>query len=89
MVVTLSSFMVRYLGTSLILDSKWMLSSTMHLFTDASGSKGWDAFWSNSWLQSEWSPKQTKQEIVWKELYTIVSAVNTWGQNWTRRKILF
>ena len=43
----------------------------------------------NSWLQSEWSPKQTKQDIVWKELCTIVSTVNTCGHNWARRKIIF
>ena len=61
----------------------------MQIFTDASGSKGWGAYWSNCWLQSEWSPEQAKQDIVWKELYAIVSAVNTWGQHWARRKILF
>ena len=25
----------------------------------------------------------------WKELFAIVCAVNTWGHNWARRKILF
>ena len=63
----------------MILESKWTLSSAMQLFTDASGSKGWGAFWSNHWLQSEWSPEQSAQDIVWKELYAIVSAVNTWA----------
>ena len=70
----------------MILESKWTLSSAMQLFTDASGSKGWGAFWSNHWLQSEWSPEQSVQDIVWKELYAIVSAVNTWGHLWSRRK---
>ena len=42
----------------MILDSKWTLSSAMQLFTDTSGSKGWGAFWSNHWLQLEWSPEQ-------------------------------
>ena len=73
----------------MILESKWTLSSAMQLFTDASGSKGWGAFWSNHWLQSEWSPEQSAQDIVWKELYAIVSAVNTWGHLWSKRKILF
>ena len=72
----------------MILESKWTLSSAMQLFTDASGSKGWGAL-SNHWLQSEWSPEQSAQDIVWKELYAIVSAMNTWGHLWSKRKILF
>ena len=49
----------------------------MHLFTDASGSKGWGAFWSNKWLQAEWSSEQVMHDIVWKELYAIMCTVNT------------
>ena len=44
----------------------------MHLFTDASGSKGWGAFWSNKWLQAEWSSEQAMHNIIWNELYTIM-----------------
>ena len=73
----------------MILESKWTLSSAMQLFMDASGSKGRGAFWSNHWLQSEWSPEQAVQDIVWKELYAIVSAGNTWNHLWSRQKILF
>ena len=40
----------------------------MHLFTDASGSKGWKAFWTNKWLQAEWSSEQVMHNMVWKEL---------------------
>ena len=29
------------------------------------------------------------QDITWKELYAVVCAVNTWGHNWARKKILF
>ena len=72
----------------MILDTNQTLSSAMQLFTDASGSRGWDGYWSNHWLQSEWSLEQAAQNIVWKE-HAIVSAVNTWGHHWTRHKILF
>ena len=84
-----SDFLPSWSGTSMILESKQTLSSAMQLFTDASGSKGWGAFWSNYWLQSEWSPEQSAQDIVWKELYAIVSVVNTWGHLCSRQKILF
>ena len=39
--------------------------------------------------QNACSPKQAKQDIVWKELYAIVSAVNTWDHHWASCKILF
>ena len=81
-----SDFLPSWSGTSMILESKQTLSSAMQLFTDASGSKGWGAFWSNYWLQSEWSPEQSAQDIVWKELYAIVSVVNTWGHLCSRQK---
>ena len=68
----------------MILDSKWTLSSVMQLFTDTSGSQGWGAYRSNHWLQSEWCPEQAGQDIVWKEL---VSIINTW--RWARQKVLF
>ena len=59
----------------LTLHSNCTLSSPMHLFTDASGNKGWGAFWPDRWLQAEWFPDQAKQNILWKELYAIMYAV--------------
>ena len=61
----------------------------MHLFTDASGNKGWGVFWNNKWLQAEWSSEQAMHDIVWKELYAIVFTVNTWGHNWARKRFCF
>ena len=61
----------------------------MNLYTDASGSEGWGAFWSGRWLQSHWLPAQLVKPILWKELFTIVNAVNTWGHQWAKQKILF
>ena len=60
----------------------------MFLFTDASGSEGWDAYWSGRWLQDRWSSNQQKMNITRKELYAIVMAVNTWGVSWQHQKIL-
>ena len=60
----------------------------MQLFTDASGSDGWGAYWSGRWLQDHWSPAQQQMNIAWKELYAIVMAVHTWGSLWQRQKIL-
>jgi len=47
------------------------------------------AYWSGWWLQAHWSPTQSARSIVWKELYAIVMAKNTWDHHWNRKKILF
>ena len=76
-------------GSSLILNTHWTTSLDMHLYADASESLGWGAFWSGCWLQALWSLNQSGKPIVWKELFAIVNAVNTWGYLWAKQKILF
>ena len=63
----------------MILESEWTASTSMSLFTDASGEHGWGAYWSGRWLQGGWSSSETSQDIAWKELFVIVQAVNSWG----------
>ena len=82
-------FLPTWSGSSLILDTHWTISPDMHLYTDASGSLGWGAFWSGHWLQAPWSLNQSEKHIVWKELFAIVNAVNTRGHLWAKQKILF
>ena len=84
-----ASFLPHWSGRSLILESHWTLHTKMQLFTDASGSDGWGAYWSGRWLQDHWSPAQQQMDIAWKELYATVMAVHTWGSLWQRQKILF
>ena len=82
-------FLPSWSGSSLILDIHWTTSSDMKLYIDASGTEGWDAFRSGRWLQACWSPSQADMVILWKELFAIVSAVNSWGHQWAKQKILF
>ena len=60
---------------------------SMSLFTDALGSLDWGIYWSGHWIQSHWSGDQVNRGIVWKELFAIASAVNTWGHHWPRKKV--
>ena len=53
--VWLYDFLPFWSGSSLILDTHWTTSSDMKLYTDASGTEGWGAFWSGRWLQARWS----------------------------------
>ena len=45
-------FLPTWPGSSLILDTHWTSSPSMNLYTDASGSEGWGAFWCGRWLQA-------------------------------------
>ena len=82
-------FLPTWQGTAMILESEWTPSTSMSLFTDASGEHGWGAYWSGRWLQGQWSSSDTSQDIAWKELFAIVQAVNSWGHMWKRKKLLF
>ena len=37
---------------------------------------------------SHWSSDQVNKDIVWKELFAIASAVNTWGNQWPQKKVM-
>ena len=49
-------FLPHWSGKSLILNTQWTSSATIHRFTDASGKEGWGAYWSGRCLQAHWSP---------------------------------
>jgi len=82
-------FLPQWSGKSLILQSNWLHSGSMQLYTDASGTQGWGAYWSGRWLQRSWSPAQRLMNIAWKELFAILIAVHSWGAYWTKQKIVF
>ena len=83
------NFLPQWSGTSCILETEWTTTPSMNLYTDASGTLGWGAYWSGRWLQAHWSLDDCKKDIVWKELFAIVAAVNSWGHHWQRKKVLF
>ena len=59
----------------------------MDLYTDASGTHGWVAYWSGRWIYAQWSTEHAHKNITWKELYAIAAAVNKWGHLWQRKKV--
>ena len=50
----------------------------MQLFTDLSGTCGWDVYCSGKWLQGQWSEAQLQMDMTWKELIANLMAVHTW-----------
>ena len=86
-------FLPRWNGRAPILQPKWTLSSTLQLFTDASGSHGFGAYYQGAWFRGSWLPHQqlnpaTGISIAWQELYAIVAAAAAWGKAWTGRRIM-
>ena len=81
-------FLPTWPGSSLVLDTHWTSGPSMNLYTDASGSEGWGAFWCGRWLQAGWSLAQSIRPILWKELFAVVNAINMWGHQWAKQKIL-
>ena len=61
----------------------------MHLYTDASGSLGWGAFWPGGWLQASWSLNQLGKPIVVKSFLLLSMLWTLGGYLWAKQKILF
>lgn len=66
-------------GVAFFLQPNWTPADQFQLYTDASGSLGFGAYWDGNWLCQQWSPDKSHQSIEWKELYAIVIACETWG----------
>ena len=55
--------------------------------TDASGSWGCGAFYSNQWFQYRWSPEWLSLGIMAKELVPIIISSAVWGRSWAKKRI--
>ena len=60
----------------------------LYLHTDASGSWGCGAVWSNSWFQYKWPDFWSSVNIAVKEFLPIVIAAATWGRLWSRAQVI-
>lgn len=81
-------FLPGWNGVSLMLQPHWESSLDLDLYTDASGSLGFGAYFQGSWFCGTWSKQQLLQSIQWKELFAILAAAATWGKLWHRKRIL-
>ena len=66
-------------GIALFLEPHWTPSPQFELFTDASGTLGFGAYWNGAWFSGMWSAELASKPIEWKELYAIVMACQAWG----------
>ena len=75
-------------GKSFFLHPDWTPSADVHLFTDASATRGWGAYNDGRWIQGEWTQQQLSNSIEWTELYALAVACTTWGREWSQLRIL-
>ena len=61
----------------------------MLLYTDTSSSEGCGAYYRGVWIFYAWEPHQHLQSIQWKEVFAIVAATLTWGQQWQGKGVKF
>ena len=84
-------FLPSWNGVSMFLDPSWTDADTLNLFTDASGTLGFGAYFDGSWFRGSWLPHQelSQRSIQWQALFAIVAAAHTWGHRLAGRRIRF
>lgn len=85
-------FLETYNGRSLFLEGP-ISSRELELFTDASGSVGFGAYFLGNWCAERW-PQSWKdlglvRNLAFLELFPIVVAVDIWGEQLRNRKVRF
>lgn len=88
-------FLSKWNGVSVVPDADWSTACSLHIYTDACVT-GYGAVFGSHWFAGQWSDEQNQQasrdhrdSMPFKELYALTLAANTWGSQWTGRKILF
>ena len=72
-------FLKNFNGRSFILEDQWLTSTSLSLYTDASGSWGYGAILGSKWFHGKWPTEWKKLNIIILELFPIVVALEIWG----------
>ena len=85
------TFLLDWNGVAMFLDPAWTTADQMELYTDASGTLGYGAYFQGHWFRAAWEPLQRPPfvSIQWQELFAVVTAARTWGHCWMGRRIVF
>ena len=71
------------------LEAKWTPAHHLELYTDASSTVGFGAYWDGAWFSQPWPSLLMSKPIDWKELYAIIMACEVWGKHWRGKRLLF
>ena len=75
------------------MQSHWVTSDVLSLYTDASGSLGLGNISQTHWFQGSWEPHQKLGQqgisIAWQELFAFVVACHLWVNFFSNKRIQF
>ena len=76
------SFLPSWNGVTMFL---YPADDSLQLFTDASGSLGFGAYFNGAWFWGDWQPHQCLplRSIQQQELFAIMAAASTWDHHWS------
>ena len=73
----------------MFLNTTWTSVEDLELYTDASETHGYGAFFKGAWFNASWLPHQISRSIQWKELFAILAAATTWAKELKNLRIKF
>jgi Reverse transcriptase (RNA-dependent DNA polymerase) len=62
---------------------------TIHVYTDASGSKGIGGVFDDRWFSSRVPRRFRSRDIQFKEIYAVLHAILRWGHLWRHHHVVF
>ena len=73
-------FMSSYNGVTMLINSKWISSESIKLYTDAASTQGFAAVFGSQWSNGVFPIIWQDYNIAVLELYPIVAALELWGR---------
>jgi len=61
---------------------------TLHVYTDASGSKGLGGIFGNEWFSTRCPHCFMDRDIQFKDIYTVLQAILQWGISWEGHHVI-
>ena len=82
-------FLQNHNGVTVFPEPVWSNSTSINLYADAAGSKGYAIVLGHRWLAGEFPPSWADYHITIKELYPITLSLHVWGHLLTNKRIMF
>ena len=82
-------FLYSFNGVTMIIDSNWISSDAIKLYTDAASTQGFAAVFGHRWFNGKFPQIWQSYNIAILELFPIVAALELWGSYLSNHSVLF
>ena len=87
-------FLWEWNGHSFFLEDQLTAAPDFQLFTNATGALGYGVYFQGHWFCGAWTEEQKlggtdNNHIAYQELFPITLAALIWGDQWSRKRLLF